>query len=81
MVLFLLSAVGCCAEWLHIEGDISMKRDIWIALFFLGLLLFGWPFLSIFHHLLPYYLFIIWFIFIGLIYLASRASDRQNGGG
>lgn len=58
-----------------------MKRDIWVALFFLGLLLFGWPFLSIFHHILPYYLFAIWLAFIGLLYLASRSSDRQDGGG
>jgi len=62
-------------------GGTSMKRDIWIALFCLGLLLFGVPFLSIFHHLLPYYLFIIWFVFIGLIFFASRSSDRQDGGG
>lgn len=58
-----------------------MKRDIWVALFFLGLLLFGWPFLNIFHSILPYYLFTIWFAFIGLLYLASRSSDRQDGGG
>ena len=58
-----------------------MKRDIWIALFSLGLLLFGWPFLKIFHDYLPYYLFLAWFMFIGLIYLASRSSDREDGGG
>ena len=58
-----------------------MKRDIWIALFTLGLLLFGWPFLIIFHDHLPYYLFPVWFVFIGLIYLASRSSDREDGGG
>lgn len=58
-----------------------MKRDIWIALFLLGLLLFEWPFLKIFSHHLPYYLFIAWFLFIGLLYLASRSSDREDGGG
>jgi len=58
-----------------------MKRDIWIALFVLGLLLFQWPFLSIFSQKLPYYLFIAWLVFIGLIYLASRSSDREDGGG
>jgi hypothetical protein len=58
-----------------------MKRDIWIALFLLGLLLFEWPFLKIFSHKLPYYLFIVWFLFIGLIYLASRSTDRDDGGG
>lgn len=57
-----------------------MKRDIWIALFFLGLLLFGWPFLSIFRANLPYYLFSVWILFIGLIFFASRASERDDGG-
>jgi hypothetical protein len=58
-----------------------MKRDIWIALFLLGLLLFGWPLLYIFHDSLVYYLFTTWFIFIALIFLASRSSEREDGGG
>jgi len=57
-----------------------MKRDIWVVLFSLGVLLFSWPFLSIFHNSLTYYLFIIWFVFIGLIFLASAFSDREDGG-
>jgi hypothetical protein len=57
-----------------------MKRDIWIALFFLGLLLFGWPLLNIFHRSLTYYLFIVWIVYIGLIFFASRSSDRDEGG-
>ena len=57
-----------------------MKRDIWIALFFLGLLFFGWPLMSIFRSNLPYYLFAAWILFIGLIFLASRASQRDDGG-
>ena len=59
----------------------NVKRDVWIALFLLGLLLFGWPLLKIFTNRLPYYLFIVWFLFIGLLYLASRSSDRDDGGG
>ena len=58
-----------------------MKRDIWVALFLLGLILFGWPLLNIFHDSLTYYLFIIWFVYIGLIFLASRSSEREDGGG
>ena len=57
-----------------------MKRDIWIALFCFGCLLFGWPLLNIFHNDLPYYLFIVWILFIGLIFLASRSSERDDGG-
>jgi hypothetical protein len=57
-----------------------MRRDIWIFLFFLGSILFGWPFLRIFHRSLTYYLFITWFVFIGLLFLASLLSDRGDGG-
>ena len=57
-----------------------MKRDIWFFLFCLGVLLFGVPFLSIFQDSLAYYLFIIWFCFIGLIFLASKLSGREDGG-
>jgi hypothetical protein len=49
-------------------------------LFALGVLLFGGPFLSIFRDSLTYYLFIAWFVFIGLIFLASRYSKRDDGG-
>lgn len=58
----------------------TMRRDIWIFLFFLGSILFGWPFLKIFQRSLAYYLFIIWFAFIGLLFLASLLSDRGDGG-
>jgi hypothetical protein len=57
-----------------------MKRDIWIFLFFIGLLLFGWPLLAIFRDHLTYYLFIIWFAFIGMLCLASILSERGDGG-
>jgi hypothetical protein len=58
----------------------GMKRDIWVFLFGLGVLLFNGPFLIIFHDSLTYYLFIIWFVFIGLIFLASNYSKREDGG-
>ena len=57
-----------------------MKRDIWIFLFLLGLVLFCGPFLSIFRDTLACYLFIIWFVFIGLIFLISISSEREDGG-
>jgi hypothetical protein len=57
-----------------------MRRDIWIFLFFLGSILFGGPFLRIFHRSLVYYLFIAWFVFIGLLFLASISSERGDGG-
>jgi len=57
-----------------------MKRDIWIFLFCIGMLLFDWPFVYIFNHTLIPYLFIVWFIFIGLIFLASKFSKHEGGG-
>jgi hypothetical protein len=59
---------------------IVMKKDIWVFLFSLGILFFGGPFLYLFRDSLPYYLFIIWFAFIGLIFLASKYSNREDGG-
>jgi len=56
-----------------------MKRDIWVFLFCLGVLLFGWPFLDMFRNSLTYYLFIIWFVFILLIAAASYISKREDG--
>ena len=58
-----------------------MRRDIWIFLFFIGVLLFSWPFLSIFKHSLPAYLFTIWLVFIILILIASTISKREDSGG
>jgi uncharacterized membrane protein len=58
-----------------------MKRDIWIFLFILGLLLFCWPFLTIFRDSMASYLFAAWAAFIVLMYLATVYEDRGNGGG
>jgi len=56
-------------------------REIWIFLFAFGVILFNWPILSIFNYNLSTYLFIAWFIFILLIFLATRKSDARDGGG
>lgn len=57
-----------------------MKREIWLFLFFLGLVLFSWPFLNIFRNRLSLYLYIVWIVFIGFIFFASVFSDREDGG-
>jgi len=58
-----------------------MRRDIWIFLFALGIILFGWPLMSIFRYGLSKYLFLAWIIFIALIFIATiYKSDRNNGG-
>ncbi len=57
-----------------------MKRDIWVFLFSIGILLFNGPLLFLFRDYLTYYLFIIWLVFIGLVFLASNHSKREDGG-
>ncbi len=57
-----------------------MKKDISIFLFILGLLLFSWPFINIFHDKLAAYLFAAWILFIGLIFAATLLGDRDSGG-
>jgi hypothetical protein len=58
-----------------------MRRDVWIFLFAVGVLLFTWPVLSIFNDNLATYLFVVWFIFILLIFITSIFSEREDGGG
>jgi len=58
-----------------------MSRDIWIFLFALGVILFSWPLMTIYKYGLSKYLFLAWFIFIVLIFIASiYKSNRKNGG-
>jgi hypothetical protein len=58
-----------------------MKRDIWIFLFALGIILFSWPIMSIFRYGLSKYLFLAWFIFIALIFIATIYKSKSNDGG
>ncbi len=62
------------------EEQTVIKRDIWVILFLLGLLLFGWPLITIFRDNLAAYLFAAWAAFIVLIYLASVHENRGDGG-
>ena len=58
-----------------------MRHDLFFFLFFIGVLLFGWPLMSIFRYGLATYLFIVWLLFIILIYVATNVSEREDGGG
>jgi hypothetical protein len=58
-----------------------MRKDLGIFLFFTGMVLFGWPLISIFKHGLAIYLFIIWLLFIALIFVATRFPEKEDGGG
>ena len=58
-----------------------MRRDFGIFLFFIGIVLFSWPLISIFKYGLAIYLFVIWLLFIVLIFAAARFPEREDGGG
>ena len=47
----------------------------------IGILFFSWPIMSIFRDSLTTYLFVIWIIFIGLIFVISQFSKREDGNG
>jgi hypothetical protein len=55
------------------------NKEIWFFLFFFGVLLFNWPFLEIFDLSLPYYLFVVWGVFIILVGVAIRKMNKQSG--
>lgn len=57
-----------------------MRKDIWISLFTFGVVLFSWPFLSIFRHTISAYLFAAWLFFIGLIFISSHFAEKDGGG-
>jgi hypothetical protein len=58
-----------------------MSKDIWIFLFVFGLILFNWPILSIFKYNVAHYLFLAWFVFIVLIFIATSYKKKNNDGG
>jgi hypothetical protein len=59
----------------------TMRRDVWIFLFGLGVLFFSWPIMSIFGDSLVSSLFVIWLLFIVCIFITSIFSEREDGGG
>lgn len=59
-----------------------MNKEIWLFIFFLGLLFFNWPVLEIFRLSLPYYLFSVWVVFIavtGLLITLKGKKVSQSG--
>lgn len=57
-----------------------MRKDIWFFLFFIGALLFAWPLMLIFRSSLATYLFVVWLLFIVLIYICTKITEREDGG-
>ncbi|HSB31972.1 MAG TPA: hypothetical protein VLD55_10240 [Candidatus Sulfobium mesophilum] len=54
------------------------NKEIWFFLFFFGVLLFNWPFLEVFALSLPYYLFIIWGVFIIVVIVVIKKMNKQS---
>lgn len=53
-------------------------KELLPFLFFVGVLLFNWPFLDIFSMSLPGYLFIAWGLFVIVIGILTLQTPRQN---
>ncbi len=55
------------------------NKEIWFFLFFFGVLLFNWPLLEVFDLSLPYYLFVIWGVFIITVFVVIKKMNKQSG--
>ena len=52
--------------------------DLWVLLFFFGLLLFNWPVLSVFSDHQPYAIFFLWALFIAVTALLCYMTGRER---
>lgn len=55
-------------------------KELWLFLFFMGVLAFNWPFTAVFASYLPVYIFFAWGAFILLIRLVA-GRDGTGGRG
>ncbi|MBI5100386.1 MAG: hypothetical protein HZB33_00915 [Nitrospirae bacterium] len=53
-------------------------KEIWVFLFLLGLLFFDWPLIEIAVSFLHYYLFAAWGIFIVVVHLVIRLTEKKG---
>jgi len=57
------------------------NKEFWFFLFFIGFLLFNWPFLDIFNMVLPGYFLVVWGLFIVTVLLVvslPNSGDRDR---
>lgn len=54
------------------------NKEFWVFLFFLGALLFNWPFLDIFSLILPYYFFGLWSLFILVVCIVATLKETEG---
>ena len=55
------------------------NKEFWFFLFFIGFLLFNWPFLDIFNMVLPGYFFAVWGLFIVTVFLVVSFLNSSGG--
>ena len=55
-----------------------IQKEVWPFLFLLGTLFLNWPFLDLFKAHLPYYIFIVWGLFILAIGLLISVSKKKK---
>jgi hypothetical protein len=55
-----------------------MHKEVWPFLFFLGFLFFNWPFIDLFKAYLPYYIFMVWGLFILVMGLLISFSQKKK---
>ena len=54
------------------------KKEFWLFLFFLGTLLFNWPFLDIFNMVLPFYFLGVWGLFILVVCVVVTIGEKRG---
>ena len=54
------------------------NTEIWVFIFFLGLLSLNWPFLEIFYTTAVSYLFVTWILLIVLVAIASHKTNSNK---
>ena len=54
------------------------NKEFWVFLFFLGTLLFNWPFLDIFNMVLPYYFLGVWGLFILVVCIVVTINEKTG---
>jgi hypothetical protein len=57
------------------------SKELWVFLFCIGSVAISWPFLAIFGHDLPGYLFAVWFLLIAAIFLFIGMHAKEDDGG
>lgn len=57
------------------------NKEFWVFLFFLGTLLFNWPFLDIFNMVLPYYFLGVWGLFILVVCAVVTITNKTGKDG